>query len=177
MRGFVLGILFTLIVLAVGIDWYAKTGHVNFEADQQPSNFERRFAMSAVDASTDRRARDMKNAVPANEENVVAGAQIYLHHCAGCHGTPSNPDSQFASSFNPPVPQFFKRAPDMPDYKNFYIVQHGTRWTGMPAWEKTLSEREMWQVVTFLGHVDKLSPAAKRVFDQGAAPSPLKTPR
>ena len=101
MRGFVLGIIFTLLVLAAGIDWYAKTGRVDFEADQPPSKLETRFAMSAVDASTDRHAADVKNPIPPTEENIVAGAQIYLNHCAGCHGTPSNPDSQFASSFNP----------------------------------------------------------------------------
>jgi len=172
MRGFVLGIIVTLVALAAGIDWYAKTGRVNFEADQPPSKFETRFAMSAVDASTDRRAPDLKNPVPPTEQNIVAGAHIYLDHCAGCHGTPSNPDGPFASSFNPPVPQFFRRAPDMPDYKNLYIVEHGTRWTGMPAWNKMLNEQQMWQVVTFLGNVEKLPPAAKRVLDQTPEPAP-----
>jgi thiosulfate dehydrogenase len=170
MRNFLVGIVFTLLVLIAGGFWFVKTGRVSFEADQQPSDFEMRFAMGAVDAATDRRAPDVKNPVPATEENIVQGAHLYLDHCAGCHGVPSNPDSQIGRSFNPPVPQFFKDAPDMPENQNFYIIQHGIRWTGMPAWNKTLSENQSWQIVTFLSNIEKLSPAAKKVLDTNPPP-------
>ena len=46
-----------------------------------------------------------------------------------------------------------------------YITQHGIRWTGMPAWNKTLSEQQIWTVVTFLSRVEKLPPAATKVFE------------
>jgi len=165
MKNFVLGIIFTLFVLAIGVFWYAKTGRVNFQADVEPSGFERSFAMSAVDAATDRNSPNVKNPVVPTEENIVAGAHLYLDHCAGCHGVPSNPDTQFARSFNPPVPGFFRDAPDMPDNQNFYIIQHGVRWSGMPAWNKTLSDTQIWQVVTFMANIEKLPEPAKRVFD------------
>ena len=171
MRNFLLGIVLTLLVLIAGAFWFVKTGRVSFEADQQPSDFETRFAMGAVDAATDRRAPDVKNPIPATEENIIAGAHLYLDHCAGCHGVPSNPDSQFGHSFNPPVPQFFKDTPDMPDNQSFYIIQHGIRWSGMPAWNKTLNENQNWQIVSFLSNIEKLSPAAKKVLDINPAPS------
>jgi hypothetical protein len=28
----------------------------------------------------------------------------------------------------------------------------------MPAWKGALNENEIWQVIAFLGHIDKLSP-------------------
>ena len=170
MRNFFVGIIFTLLVLIAGFFWVVKTGRVSFEADQQPSDFERKFAMGAVDASTDRHAPDTKNPVAPTDENIIAGAHLFHDQCAGCHGDPSNPNSQFGRSFNPPVPQFFKEAPDMPDNQNFYIIQHGVRWTGMPAWEKTLSDNQMWQIVTFMANIEKLSPAAKKVFDVNPPP-------
>jgi thiosulfate dehydrogenase len=171
MRNFLLGIVVTLLVLIAGTLWFVKTGRVNFEADRQPPDFERRLAMGAMDAATDRRAPGVKNPVPATEENILAGAQLYLNHCAGCHGIPSNADSQFGRSFNPPVPQFFKDAPDMPDNQSFYVIRHGIRWTGMPAWNQTLNENQMWQIVTFMGDIEKLPPAAKKVFDLTPAPA------
>lgn len=171
MRNFLLGIIFTLLVLVVGIYWVAKTGRVSFEADQPPSSFERKFAMGAVDAATDRHAPDTKNPVPASDENILGGARLYLDNCAGCHGIPSNPESQLGRSFNPPVPQFFKDAPDMPENQNFYIIEHGIRWTGMPAWDKTLSNNQMWQIVTFMSNIEKLPPGAKKVFERAASPS------
>jgi mono/diheme cytochrome c family protein len=134
---------------------------------------EDKVAMAAVDASTDRRAGDAKNPLEPTEANITAGAQLYLDHCAGCHGLPSNPDSPFARSFNPPVPEFFKDAPDMSDSQNFYIIRHGVRWTGMPAWSRTLSETETWQLATFLGNTEKLPAAAQRLLGpQGKSPGP-----
>ncbi|MDE3170822.1 MAG: hypothetical protein KGL75_11825, partial [Acidobacteriota bacterium] len=50
---------------------------------------------------------------------------------------------------------------------------HGVRWTGMPGWKVVLKEREIWQLVTFLSHMDNLPPAAKSVFfPSGSAPVP-----
>jgi mono/diheme cytochrome c family protein len=178
MRGFVLGIIFTALLLLVIGFIVVKQGYVNIEADQQPSPLEKKIAMSAVDASVDRHAPNQKNPVESTEENLAEGAKIYLNHCAGCHGLPSNPDTQFGNSFNPPVPQFFKHAPDMPDNQNFYVTQHGTRWTGMPAWGKTLSEPQIWTVVTFLARIEKLPPTALKVLElpapaPGVAAAPL----
>jgi mono/diheme cytochrome c family protein len=172
MRGFLIGIIFALLVLAAGILWYTRTGRVNFDADRAPSSLERWFTGGASDASVERHAPSVKNPVPATEQNIVAGAQLYLNHCAGCHGTPSNPDSQFARSFNPPVPRFFKHAPDMLENQNFYIIEHGIRWTGMPAWSNTLSDNQIWQIVTFLSSIPNLPPAAQKVL----APNPSASP-
>jgi mono/diheme cytochrome c family protein len=64
---------------------------------------------------------------------------------------------------------------DMPENQNFYILQHGIRWTAMPGWKNVLSEQEIWQLVAFLNHVHELPPAAKQVFaeTQPRTPTPL----
>jgi mono/diheme cytochrome c family protein len=173
MRNFLLGIILTLLALALGALWYTRTGRVNFESDQTPSRAERWFAGGASDAYIERNAPHTKNPVPSTEENVTQGAQIYMNHCAGCHGTPSSPDTQLMHSFNPPVPRFFKHAPDMPDNQNFLVIQHGLRWTAMPAWDKTLTEQQMWQVTTFLSSIPNLPASAKKVLGTSStAPSP-----
>jgi mono/diheme cytochrome c family protein len=176
MRGFILGILFTLIVLVAGGWWCVKQGYVDFAADGKPSWTEEKVAMAAVDAWTDRRAGDAKNPVEPTEANVTAGAQLYLDHCAGCHGVPSNPDSAFARSFNPPAPEFFKDAPDMSDSQNFYIIQHGIRWTGMPAWGKTLSDTQIWTLCSFLANTEKLPAGAQKILAPQSAGAPASMP-
>jgi hypothetical protein len=37
------------------------------------------------------------------------------------------------------------RVADMPENQNFYILQHGIRWTAMPGWKEVLSEKQIWQ--------------------------------
>ncbi len=176
MKGFLFGIILTLLALAAGGYFLLKSGRVSFNADQEPSAVETHLAMSAVDASTERNAPEMKNPVAADEASLVAGAKLYMNHCAGCHGLPANPEGQFGRSLNPPVPAFFKEAPDMPENQNFYIIQHGIRWSGMPAWKNTLNETQTWQLVTFLSNVAKLPPAAQKELEltgtAGIAPAP-----
>jgi len=58
----------------------------------------------------------------------------------------------------------------MADNQTFYIVQHGIRWTGMPSWNKTLTENQTWQIVAFLGHIGKLPPAAQKELEPVQAP-------
>jgi thiosulfate dehydrogenase len=172
MRGFLLGVIVTILCIVLGGYFFMKQGYVDFSADQPPSSTERHFAMAAVDASTDRHAGNQKNPLQPTDDTLVAGSILYRDHCAGCHGTPSNPDSQFGHSFNPPVPQFFKEGSDMADNQSFYIIEHGIRWTGMPSWNKTLSGNQIWQIVTFLNHIGKLPSAAEKELAPVQSPTP-----
>ncbi|HEX5236126.1 MAG TPA: c-type cytochrome [Silvibacterium sp.] len=133
--------------------------------------------MPALDASVDRRARDLKNPISATDENLMAGMEIYQQTCAGCHGDIQHVHSAIGDSFYPRTPQFVEDSPDMPDNQNYYIIEHGVRLSGMPAWGKTLNDHQIWQVTTFLSHMDKLPPqvsaAWKRVAGtkEGGQPS------
>ncbi|MGH9581543.1 MAG: c-type cytochrome [Bryobacteraceae bacterium] len=162
MRNFFLGVLATLVVLGGGAYLYLRMGHLDLRADLQPSAFEKRNAMAFMDASTDRHAPDRKNPIEPTEANLLDGVKLYKTYCAACHGAPDHPEKQFGHPFYPPAPQFMEEAADMPANQNFYIIQHGVRWTGMPAWKNTLSGEEIWKLVTFLSHMDKLPPAVEQ---------------
>jgi mono/diheme cytochrome c family protein len=45
------------------------------------------------------------------------------------------------------------------------LIQRGIRWTGMPAWDRTLGDQQVWQIVLFLDNMHKLPPAAEKVFE------------
>jgi mono/diheme cytochrome c family protein len=176
MKAFLLGIIFTILVIILGGYYVVKKGYMNTQADQAPPALERKIAMTAVDASIERRAVEQKNPIQPADENLTAGAKIYADSCAGCHGLPSNPNSQFGRSFNPPVPQFFTEAPDMPDYQNFYVIKHGLRWTGMPSWAGMLNDTQIWTVVGFLGKIGKLPPAAQKALEAAPAVAAASPP-
>jgi len=176
MRSFFFGVILTILALVLGGYFWLEKGYMSIEADKQPSAFERKIAMGAVDASLDRHAPEQKNPVQPTEENLVKGAKIFADNCAGCHGLPSNPDSQFGKSFYPPVPQFFKDAPDMPEHQNFYVIKHGTRWTGMPAWNGILNDNQIWTVAAFLSKIEKLPPAAQKALEPAPPAAASSTP-
>jgi mono/diheme cytochrome c family protein len=163
--GFVLGV----VVVLLAVYCYIRFGFVDPRADTEVGAFEHKVAMPALDAAVDRRAPDVKNPLQATDDNLIAGMKIYQTACAGCHGDISHPHSEFGDSFHPHAPQFVEDAPDMPENQNFYIIQHGIRMSGMPAWKSAFKEQEMWQVTMFLSHMDKLSPQLTAAWKSAAA--------
>jgi mono/diheme cytochrome c family protein len=167
MKGFIGGIMTMILILALGL-LFALMGFVSMRADNPPSRIETTLAGHAMDASVARAAPTVANPVTADEANLVAGGHLYRDHCALCHGDPAHPKSPLADSLNPPAPQFMNDMADMPENQNFYILQHGIRWTAMPGWKSVLTEQQIWQLVTFLGHMHVLPPAAEQVFTETA---------
>jgi mono/diheme cytochrome c family protein len=174
MKGFLFGILTMILILAVALI-FALLGFVSMRADKPPSSLEAAIAGHAVDASVARGASKISNPVNADEANLVAGARLYREHCTLCHGDPVHPKAPLNDSLNPPAPQFMDDKADMPENQNFFILQHGIRWTAMPGWKNVLTDQQLWQLVTFLSHMSDLPPTAKEVFT-GSAPQNQPAP-
>lgn len=172
-KAFILGVAVAIAVAVLVAFLVGVTGHITMRADILPTAFESRMAMRVMDANVERNAPKIENPVQPTDQNLIAGASIYLKRCAMCHGGPNQPESPLAKTLYPPPPQFVTDAPDMEPNENYYIIQHGVRWTGMPGWKNVLSDRQIWQVVAFLSHMENLPPAAKSVFGPaGSAPAP-----
>jgi thiosulfate dehydrogenase len=161
-KNFLLGVSLAIVVLLGGAYFYLRFGFVDPRASQQPSRFEVDLAMTFLDASVARRAPRRQNPVVADVENLGAGLPIYETHCAVCHGDRANPRSAVGLTLYPPAPQFLEDAPDMPENQNFYIIDNGVRWTGMPGWNKVLSESDIWKLTSFLAHIQHLPPAVEQ---------------
>ena len=86
-----------------------------------------------------------------------------------CHASPQHPEKNFGRPFYPPAPDFLKDAPDMEENQNFYIIKHVVRWSAMAAWGNTLSDQQIWTLVTFLSHMDKLPAAVEEEWQKPAA--------
>jgi len=172
MKGYFFGILTIILLLAIGLV-LALLGFVNMRADNPPSHLEAAIAGHVTDASVGRAATKLTNPVTADEPNLVAAARLYREHCTLCHGDPAHPKAPLNDSLNPPAPQFMDDKADMPESENFFILQHGIRWTAMPGWKNVLSDQQLWQLVAFLSHMNDLPPSAKQVF---AEPAPQMQP-
>jgi thiosulfate dehydrogenase len=164
MRSFLLGVVVTLAVLILGGMGFALLGFFPTNANSAPPDFERHLAMSAVDASTDRHAPHMNSPVLPTDPNLIDGMKIYNMNCSGCHGTLDRKPAPFGESFYPPAPQLILHPPDDPDWHTQYVVHNGIRYTGMPAWDKTLSDQDIWKVTIFLSHIEKLPPAVQEYW-------------
>jgi len=56
-----------------------------------------------------------------------------------------------------------------PDAEFWLITKHGYRLTGMPAWDGILSDDQIWKVIAFVKHTDKLPPDVQAAWQAAAA--------
>jgi len=151
MRGFILGIIITLVVIFGGAYFYTTTGRFDTRAvGNTASTFERRTAGKSVDAWVDGHASKQANPFQPTMDNVMDGSMTYDKHCAFCHGSLKQPDSPMRTKFYPSVPQLMGDIPDDPDGHLFYVIKYGIRFTGMPGWEGVLSDDDIWKTVVFI---------------------------
>ena len=81
---------------------------------------------------------------------VVKGARHYEFGCRPCHGGPHLPQPVIAGQMTPHPPHLPPEIPKWQADELFYIVKHGVKFTGMPAWPAQQRDDEVWAVVAFL---------------------------
>jgi cytochrome c553 len=88
---------------------------------------------------------------------VAKGATHYEFGCRPCHGGPHLPQPVIAGHMTPHPPHLPPEIPKWESEELFYIVKHGVKFTGMPAWPAQRRDDEVWAVVAFLLKMPKLS--------------------
>jgi mono/diheme cytochrome c family protein len=174
MRKFILGVIITLLVLILGGLGLATLGFMPTYANVAPPRWEHHLANAAVDASMERHAPRVANPLPPSDQNFEDAMKLYTMNCALCHGGLDRKPASLANSFYPPAPNLISDPPDDPEWHLFYTIRTGIRYTGMPSWEKTLSQQDMWNITSFLSHMEKLPPAVQDYWKTNfgvAAPS------
>ncbi|GAC1403414.1 MAG: hypothetical protein NVSMB64_05150 [Candidatus Velthaea sp.] len=170
MQRFIGGFVTAFIVLAVAGFIAVKFGLVPAAADQKPPKIEAQIAHMSLNARVDRESPQPPYPYQSSDATVLAGAKLYMQHCAMCHGSGVGDETMLAKGQYIHPPQFAKHGvDDDPEGLTYWKVEHGVRWTGMPAYKDSLTEKEIWEVADFL-HVpaDKLPASAAAEFNKPA---------
>jgi cytochrome c553 len=81
---------------------------------------------------------------------VVRGAGHYEMGCRQCHGSPGTPMPRIPERMTPHPPPLRAQVTRWTPEELFYIVKHGIKFTGMPAWPAAERDDEVWAMVAFL---------------------------
>jgi cytochrome c553 len=98
---------------------------------------------------------------------VHRGAGHYASGCAPCHGAPGQPRSAIALAMTPPPPFLPEKIPEWQPNELFWIVRHGVKFTGMPAWPALARADEVWAIVAFLLRLPDMQPDEYRALALG----------
>ena len=157
MKGWLGGFIAGLLVLPVFGFFYLRLGFAPVATSAPPLPFEQYLTQSALQARIDKEL-PKNEPVAATESTFMMGAMTYRQQCAVCHGLPGQPKSAIAKGMFPSPPQLFggRGVTDDPAGETYWKVKNGIRLTGMPGFEKSLSDEEIWQVSELLAKADKL---------------------
>ena len=101
---------------------------------------------------------------PLNDRKMIAdGASDYDAMCTGCHLGPGIEENEMRPGMNPKPPLLAKGRFGTPA-ENFWVIKHGIKMSGMPAWGVTHSDNEIWNMVAFLQVLPALSSAQYRAL-------------
>lgn len=95
------------------------------------------------------------------------GAAHFHDGCAYCHGAPGIPTDPIAQSMLPSPPDLSTATREWRDRELFWIIKHGIKYTGMPAWVAAQRDDEVWAIVAFLRQLPTLDAAAYRELALG----------
>ncbi len=107
----------------------------------------------------------------AYEQHLENGRRVYYENCFWCHGDGMGGDGMFAHGLNP-VPSNFNDVGTLPILQSSFVQWRialggpglpaaGTPWdSAMPAWEKFLTNEEMWDVNLFIYDFNGYEPRA-----------------
>ena len=112
--------------------------------------------------SVRQRARDLV-VPPLDDASLVArGRALHDAHCVRCHGAPGVAPETFALGLVPAPANLAYTSREWPPAELFWVVKHGIKMTGMPAWEYRLPDNDIWALVAYLVRLPQQSPAQYR---------------
>jgi len=172
MKGFLVGLILGLLILPVVLFFYIETGQAPAAATDAPMPFEKFIAKGALKTRIKKETQDRELST-FNAGDLAAGAEVYRTNCAFCHGLPLQAPSAASQGMFPHAPQLFtakETVTDDPVGVTYWKVKNGIRLTGMPGFQKALTDQQMWQVSALMASADKLPPDVLRsLLPAGAA--------
>ena len=115
------------------------------------------------------RERSVANAskdivVPALDDPklLLAGGPDYNEMCASCHLKPGKSESDLSLGLYPVPPNLTIPDGDHGDdhdspEQRFWVIKHGIKASGMPAWGLTHDDQRIWAMVAFIQKLPELT--------------------
>ena len=168
-------LLLLLIVLGIGAAaTVIYSGIVNVAADEPHSDLVYWILEETRETSIKKAAEDIQVPDLADPELLLSGGVDYNFMCASCHLKPGQKESDMSVGLYPAPPNLtippeshesHEHGDDAQSArKNFWVIKHGIKASGMPAWGKTHDDKRVWAMVAFINRLPTLTPEQYQII-------------
>ncbi len=148
-------VFFAVLVALGGLVFYVGSGAYDMGADTPHWDITRRAIEIVRDRSIAARARDIDLPELQDEQLVSKGAGQYAAMCVNCHLAPGMTESEIRPGLYPQPPNLSEQRID--PKRAFWVVKHGLKMSGMPAWGLGHDDETIWSIVAFVTRLPGLS--------------------
>lgn len=142
-------------IAAVGVA-YIYAGLYDIAADKPHWPITTKILETLRERSIEIRAADIEVPELENPRLVLQGAGEYAAMCRDCHSAPGADDSAIRLGLYP-------KPPDLSEVRidpriAFWVIKHGIKMTGMPAWGRSHDDDKLWAIVAFIKRLPEMTP-------------------
>ena len=143
-----IAVLAVLVALAAVAALAAYSGAYDVAADEPHWTLTERALQIVRERSIAARAKNLQVPHLDDEKRVLRGAGEYAEMCQGCHLGPGVEETGLRRGLNPKPPELARGRLD--PREAFWVIKHGIKATGMPAWGPTHDDGLLWSLVAFV---------------------------
>jgi mono/diheme cytochrome c family protein len=152
----------TLVVLAVVASAFVWSGIYNIGADDPHMRATYAVLETLRDRSIEVRADHLTVPDLSDPARATQGAGNYDAMCAGCHLAPGIRETELSKGLYPAPPNLSTEPVELAEA--FWVIKHGIKASGMPAWGKSMDDSYIWNMAAFLQKLPSLDAAQYRAM-------------
>jgi mono/diheme cytochrome c family protein len=168
-------VVFSLSMLAAAAGILIYSGLYPMGADVPHTKLSYWALETLRDRSIERSSKDIEVPDLSAPEQLIAGGADYEAMCSSCHLKPGEKDSDMSIGLYPAppnltIPRYLHRQNTAENrivrdaQRQFWIIKHGIKASGMPAWGPTHDDRRIWAIVAFLQKLPDLNGAQYQIL-------------
>ena len=154
-------VVILIVLVVVGGLIFIYSGSYNVAASSQDAGLLDWALKTTREHSIESRAEEVippKKSMLTDPKTLRIGFEHYNEMCIVCHGAPGVEPGEARAGLNPQPPILAKVVKTMPDKELFWVIKHGIKMTGMPAWGRTHSDDKIWAMVAFVKTLPDMTP-------------------
>ena len=161
-------LLLLLVVLGIGAAATVMySGVVNVAADEPHSDLVYWLLEETREISIQKASKTIEIPDLSDPELLLTGGVDYEFMCSSCHLKPGQSESDMSLGLYPAPPNLtlsneehigHEHEDDLQaSRKSFWVIKHGIKASGMPAWGKTHDDERIWAMVAFIKRLPTLT--------------------
>ena len=147
------------IIGLLGVGGFIYSGVFNIAADDPHWPVTYKVLTVLRDHSVEARVAELNLPDLDNALSIRLGAGNYDAMCTPCHLSPGMDESELSAGLYPKPPSW-REIGEADSREAFWVIKHGIKMSGMPAWGKSMSDPHIWNLVAFVKKLPELTPAA-----------------